>query len=97
MPFGLCAQTDAMNHVLDGSPDAQCEGAIIRFCLSFRSFVCFFCTVTDFSAGEKDRGVKFCMLLAYYPHRSPLILVNFGSRGVTGAALLLGRVAANCQ
>jgi len=30
MPFGLCAQMDAMNHVLDGSPDAPCEGAIIR-------------------------------------------------------------------
>ena len=34
----------------------------------------FFCTVTDFSAAEKDRGVKFCMF-DYYPDRSSLILV----------------------
>ena len=45
-----------------------------------------FCMVTDFSAAEKGRGVKFCML-AYYPDRSSPLLVNFGSRGVTGAAL----------
>ena len=24
-------------------------------------FVCLLCTVTDFSAAEKDRGVKFCV------------------------------------
>jgi len=39
-------------------------------------FVCcflyflFVCTVTDFSAAEKGRGVKFCMGVAYYPDRS---------------------------
>ena len=26
-------------------------------------FVCLLCTVTDFSAAEKDRGVKLCMLV----------------------------------
>jgi len=56
-------------------------------------FVCFFCTVTDFSAAEKDRGVKFCML-AYYPDRSFSLLVKFSSRGVTGVALLSGMPAA---
>jgi len=35
-------------------------------CLPFlqylqKIYVCFFCTVTYFSAAEKDRGVKFCM------------------------------------
>jgi len=50
----------------------------------------FLCTVTHFSAAEKDRGVKFACMLAYYPVRSSLLLVNFGSRGVTAAALLWG-------
>ena len=35
----------------------------------------FLCTVTDFSAAEKARGMKFCMLVQ---DRSSPILVNFG-------------------
>jgi len=46
--------------------------------------------VTHFSAAEKDWGVKLACMLAYYPVRSSLLLVNFGSRGVTAAALLWG-------
>ena len=65
-------------------------------CLSFCSFVCHFvCTVTDFSAAEKDRGVKFACVLACYPDRSSPLLVNIGSRGVTGVAALSGMHAAN--
>jgi len=54
--------------------------------LTVCNFVIFFFTVTDFSAAEKARGVKFCTLVAYYPDRSSPLLVNIGSRGVTGAA-----------
>ena len=48
----------------------------------------FLCTVTDFSAAE-DRGVKFCMRVGLLSRSSPFS-VKIGSRGVTGAALLLG-------
>jgi len=57
--------------------------------------VCFLfvssCTITDFSAAEQDRGVKFCMRVRLLSGLvfSP-ILVNFGSRRVTAAALLSG-------
>jgi len=52
-------------------------------------FYClFFCTVTDLSAVEKDRGVKFCMHVSYYLDRSSPLLVNFGLQGVMGAALV---------
>ena len=44
-----------------------------------------FSMVTDFLAAEKARGVKFCIMLAYYPDRSSPLLVNSGSRGVSGA------------
>jgi len=38
-------------------------------------FVCLFvCTVMHFSAAEKDRGVKLCMRVQYYPDRSSPIL-----------------------
>jgi len=30
MPFGLRAQVDPENHVLDGDPDPPYEGAILR-------------------------------------------------------------------
>jgi len=57
----------------------------------------FVCTVTDFSAAEKARCVKFSVVkfnfacvLAYYPDRSSPLLMNIGSRGLTGAALLSG-------
>jgi len=59
-------------------------------------FVCLFaclhvCTVTDFSAAENDSGVKLRTLkFDYYRGRSSPILVNFGSCGVTAAALLPG-------
>jgi len=37
----------------------------------FTVYFCFFCTVTDFSAAEKDRGAwNFACVLAYYPDRS---------------------------
>jgi len=44
-------------------------------------YVCLFvCTLTLFSAADKDSGVKRCMLVRdeFLP-----FLVNFGSRGVT--------------
>jgi len=43
----------------------------------------FVCTVTDFSAAEKDRGVKFCVRVRLLPGQVFSHLVNFGSRGVT--------------
>jgi len=43
-----------------------------------------FCTVTDFSAAEKAKGVCMRVGLLYGQVFSPL--VNIGSRGVTGAA-----------
>jgi len=54
-------------------------------------FVCLFfvCTVTDFSAVEKARGVNFCMRVGLLSGQVSL-LVKIGSRGVTGAALLPG-------
>jgi len=47
-----------------------------------------FCTVTDLSAVEKDRGVKFCMHVSYYLDRSSPLLVKFGLQGVMGVALV---------
>jgi len=55
--------------------------------LSLLSFL-FFCTVTDFSAAERDRGVKFCMRVGLL---SGQVFSPFGElwlAGVTGAALL---------
>ena len=49
--------------------------------------VCHFvCTVTDFPAAEKDRSVKFCTCIGLLSRQVFSLLVNFGSRGVTGAA-----------
>jgi len=48
-----------------------------------------FCTVTDFSAAEKVRGVKFCMHIGLL---SGQVFSPFGEHwlaGVTGAAALL--------
>ena len=59
-------------------------------------FVCHFvCTVTDFSAAEKARGVKFCMRVGLLSGQVFSLLANFDSRGVTGAALLPECVADN--
>jgi len=55
-------------------------------CLSFCLFVCM---VTDFSAAEKDRGVKFYMRVGLLSGQSSPLLVNIGSQGVTGVAVLL--------
>jgi len=60
---------------------------LTHFCFSV--FCLFLCTVTDFSAVEKDRGVKFCMHVGQLSGQVFSPLVNFGSRGVTGAAALL--------
>ena len=69
-----------------------CVILLLLICLFVILFVCLFlCTITDFSAAEKDRGVKFCTLarmLAYYTDRSSPLLVNIGSRRVTAAALV---------
>ena len=53
--------------------------------LSLLSFL-FFCTVTDFSAAERDRGVKFCMRVGLLSGQVFSPLVNIGSQRVTGAA-----------
>jgi len=54
-------------------------------------YVCFLfvCTVTDFSAAEKDRGMKFCMGV---PLLSGQVFSHFGENGlgVTAAVLLPG-------
>jgi len=54
----------------------------------------FFCMVTDFSVAETDRGVKVCMRVGLLSGQVFSPLVNFGSRGVTGAALLSGMYVA---
>ena len=48
------------------------------------------CTVTNFSAAEKVRGVKLFMHVGLQSGQVFSPLVNIGSLGVTGAALLLG-------
>ena len=47
-------------------------------CLSF--FCLFVCMVTDFSAAEKGRGVKFCMRVGLLSGQIFSLLVKFGSR-----------------
>ena len=62
------------------------EGYLV-YCALVILFVCHFvCTVTDFSAAEKARGVKFCMRVGLLSRQVFSPLVNFGSRGVMGAA-----------
>ena len=52
-------------------------------------FVCFFCTVTDFSAAEKRQGREILHACSNYnPDRSSPLLLNFGSREVTAVVLL---------
>jgi len=63
--------------------------SLLCVCLFFvRLFVC---TVTDFSAAEKVRGVKFCMRVGLQSGQVFSPLVNFRSRGVTAAAFFRGR------
>ena len=79
---------------------SECVSCLLHYCivalshdtvvwgiLSLRYVRLFVCTVTLFSAADKDSGVKRCILV-----RDELLplLVNFGSRGVTAAALLPG-------
>jgi len=52
-------------------------------------FVLFVCTVTDFSAAEKARGVKFCTCVGLLSGQVFSPLVKIGSREITGAAALL--------
>ena len=47
-------------------------------CLSFLSF----CTVTDFSAAEKDRGVKFCTRVGLL---SGQVFSRFGELSLAGS------------
>ena len=57
------------------------------------SLLCFLfvvCMVTDFSVAENDRGMKFCMHVRLLSGQVFSPLANFGSRGVTVAALLPG-------
>jgi len=65
---------------------------ILSLLCLFVGFFCLFfvCTVTDFSAVEKARGVKFCMRVGLLSGQVFSLLVKIGSRGVTGAALLPG-------
>jgi len=59
-------------------------------CLGYLVYSLSFCTVTDFSAAEKDSSMKLGMFVPLLSRQSSPILVNFGSRGVTAAALLPG-------
>jgi len=49
-------------------------------------FVYCVCTVTDFSAAEKARGVKFCTRVGLLFGQVFFPVVKIGLRGVTGAA-----------
>ena len=55
-------------------------------------FFCLFfvCTATDFLAAEKIKAWNFAHMFDYYPRWAAPISVNFGSWGVTAAALLPG-------
>jgi len=57
------------------------------FFVRFRFYFVFFCTVSDFSAAEKARDVKFCMRVGLLSGQVFSPFVSFGSRGVTGALL----------
>ena len=59
-------------------------------CFLFVCLYVFVCTVTNFSAAENIGTWNFACVFDYYTNRSSPILVNFGSRGVTAAALLPG-------
>jgi len=59
-------------------------GGYLVYCL----FVFFVCTVTDFSAAEKDSGVKLCMLVRLlsamsFSHFSKLWLAGSHDGGIT--------------
>ena len=57
----------------------SCKPADALLCL-------FLCTVTDFSAVEKARGVKFCVRVGLLSGQVFSPFGNFGARGVTGVA-----------
>jgi len=59
-------------------------------CLFVILFVIFGLYGYGFLSSGKATDVKFCMRVAYYPDSSSPLLVDFGSRGVTAAALLWG-------
>jgi len=54
-------------------------------------FVCIFCTVTDFSAAEKDRGVKFCVRVGllsgqvFFPFDEDWLAGSHGGGGISRA------------
>jgi len=52
------------------------------FCLFFLFFFVFFCTVTDFSAAERARGVKFCTRVGLLPGQ---IFSHFGDDWLAGS------------
>jgi len=78
--YTSCKPADALVLLFVTPPYGSMEGYLV-YCV----FLFFVCTVTDFSAAERARGVKFCMHAAHYPDRSSPVLVKIGSRGVTGA------------
>jgi len=55
------------------------------------NFCHFVCTVMDFSAAEKCRGMKFCMhvgVVGLLSGQVSPMSVHFGSRGVRGGGII---------
>ena len=71
--------TEGATYVRQGDHHVGHWPTFLVFCL----FLKFFCTVTDFSAAEKARGVKFCMHLGLLSGQvfSPLEVKGQGHQG----------------
>jgi len=69
-------------------PTIRSYGGYLVYCVFVILFIIFVYTVTDFSAAVKGRGVKFCTHVRLLSGMSFSHFSDFGSRGVTAAALL---------
>ena len=79
--YTSCKPADALVLLFVTPPYGSMEGYLV-YCV----FLFVFFTVTDFSAAEKAKGMKFCMHVGLLSGQVFSLLVNIGSRRVTGAA-----------
>jgi len=87
---------DDMSSIIFMPPYGSMGGILSLLCVCFL-FVCFLvCTVTHFSALEKDRGAKFCMRVQYYLDRSSVILEVKG-QGHQGQKTRMHEASSTCH
>ena len=88
MRYASCKPADTLVLFFTPPYGSMEGGGVLSLLYVILFVILFFCTVTDLSAAEKARGVKFCVPVGLLSGEVFSPLVKIGSRGFTGAAAL---------